>query len=192
MKTLFLLLAVLIATSLCAQVELLTSFNSTYSGRNVALTISKTNNNRHEVGVGIRYNIGMLAMPDDQENIFYKRLFPSTFGQHWGAQAFYHYHVFNHWAHVNPFLFYDVQAAYSTTRNRFYNAGYIERLGPFTWIEQNIGIGFKADLPGQFFISQKIGVGGGLVLGNEEKLLKTSASWEFGGLINVGIGYRFK
>ncbi|MCF6358479.1 MAG: hypothetical protein L3J54_11800 [Draconibacterium sp.] len=35
-------------------------------------------------------------------------------------------------------------------------------------------------------------VGGMLIFGNEEQLLKSSAAWEFGGLINAGIGYRFR
>ena len=192
MKTLLSFFALLIAASLSAQVELTAAFNSTCSGRNVALTISKTNNNKHEFGAGLRYNIGMLAMPDDQGNLYYKRLYPSTFGQHIGVQGFYHNHILNQWEHIKPFLFYDVQAAYSTTRNNYYYLENAVRFGPFTWVEQTIGFGFKVDLPGQFFISQKIGVGGCLVFGSDEQLLKTSTEWEFGGLINVGIGYRFK
>jgi hypothetical protein len=30
-----------------------------------------------------------------------------------------------------------------------------------------------------------------LIFGSDEQLLKSAAAWEFGGLINVGIGYRF-
>ena len=191
MKPIFLFFTLLIASSLSAQIELITAFNSTFSGRNVALTISKTNN-KHEFGGGIRYNIGMLAMPDDQGNLYYKRLYPSTFGQHFGVQGFYHHHILNHWEHIKPFVFYDVQAAYSTTRNNDCYRENTVRFGPFTWIEQTVGVGFKVDLANQFFISQKIGIGGGLILGTDEQLLKTSAAWEFGGLINVGIGYRVK
>ena len=191
MKTIFLFFTLLIASSLSAQVELTTAFNSTLSGRNVALTISKTND-KHEFGGGIRYNIGMLAMPDDQGNLYYKRLYPSTFGQHFGVQGFYHHYILNHWEHINPFVFYDVQVAYSTTRNKDCYSENTARFGPFTWVEQTVGVGFKVDLANQFFISQKIGIGGGLIFGTDKQLLKTSAAWEFGGLINVGIGYRFK
>lgn len=192
MKFLSLFFVLFAATSVYAQVELTAAFNSTTSGRNVSLTVSNTNKNGHEIGAGLRYNIGMLAMPDDQGNIYYKRLYPSAFGQYFGVESFYHYHILDNWEHVKPFVFYDMQVAYSTTRNNDCYSKNTAQFGPFTWLEQTIGVGFKADLAGQFFISQKIGVGGCLIFGNEEQLLKSSVAWEFGGLINVGIGYRFK
>ena len=191
MRSILFILFILFATPVFAQTDLLASFNSTPSGRNVSLTISKTNSATHEFGAGLRYNIGMLAMPDDQQNLYYKRLYPSTFAQHFGVQGFYHHYILKSWQHVKPFLFYDIQATYSTTRNV---GCYIEntvRYGPFTWVEQTIGIGFKVDLANRFFISQKIGVGGMLIFGSDERLLKTAVDYEFGGLINVGIGYRF-
>ncbi len=191
MKPILFTLFILFATTVFAQVDLLTSFNSTPSGRNISLTISKTNSATHEFGAGLRYNIGMLAMPDDQQNIYYKRLYPSTFAQHFGVQGFYHRYILKSWEHVNPFLFYDIQAAYSTTRNNNCYSENTVRFGPFTWVEQNVGVGFKVDLADRFFISQKIGVGGMLIFGSDEQLLKTSANWEFGGLINFGVGYRF-
>ena len=203
MKISLLLFCLFLGSSLVAQTKISTNFNSTASGRNVSLLISKTKNN-HEFGGGIRYNIGKLAMPDDQGNVFLKRLYPSTFAQHWGAEAFYHYRFFNSWKHLKPFVFYDVQASYSTSRNSFYTPHsrdeigrilylyHVKRFGPYTWLEQYIGFGFKVELPNQFFISQKIGAGGCLIFGEEEQLVKYSTEWEFGGLINVGIGYRFE
>ena len=190
-----------------AQIELTSSFNSTHSGRNVTIALSRTINNKHEFGGGFRFNINKLEMSDDQNNVYKKRLYASTFMQHLGVVGFYHFHVFRNWEHVKPFLFYDLQATYSTTRNRdflpyMYDTNgdvlykeYVNRFGPFTWIDQNIGVGFKADLPGQFFITQKIGFGTSFILGKEERLLDKYFdwfTWEFGGLINVGIGYRFK
>jgi hypothetical protein len=50
----------------------------------------------------------------------------------------------------------------------------------------------KVDLPKNLFFTQKIGAGGMLVFGSDEILLKEKASWDFGGILNVGIGYRFK
>lgn len=189
-KVLFTVIALFFTSALFAQTELTTAYNSTYSGRNVAFTLSKTYKKKHEFGAGIRYNIKMRTMPDDQQHIYYKRLYPSTSGQHWGAEAFYHNHILKHWEHVKPFFFYDVQVAYSTTRNVFPD-GDVHRHGPFTWFEQCIGLGFKVDLPQNFFISQKLGFGGTLIFGEDEELLKEKASWGFGGLINVGIGYQF-
>ncbi|MCD6354348.1 MAG: hypothetical protein J7L95_02255 [Prolixibacteraceae bacterium] len=59
----------------------------------------------------------MLAMPDNQQNIYYRRLYPSTFVQHFGMQGFYHHYILNGWENLKPSLFYDIQAACSTTRN---------------------------------------------------------------------------
>lgn len=190
MRILFLLLITLLSFSSLAQTELVSAFNSTSSGRNASLTISKTKNN-HELGAGLRYNIGMLAMPDDQGNLYYKRLYPSTFGQHFGLQTFYNYHILENWEHLKPFLFFDLQGTYSTTRNTYYSPAITSRYGPFIWLEQYIGMGYKVDLPKNFFITQKIGAGGMLIFGSDETLLKEKADWEFGGILNFGIGYRF-
>jgi hypothetical protein len=197
----------LYVTTLSAQTELATTFNSTHSGRNIALSISKTYSSKNEFGGGIRYNLGMIAMPDDQNNVYYKRLYPSTFYQQWGLTGFYHRHILNKWENIKPFLFYDLQTSYSTTRKRDFlpytydingdvlYKEHINRFGPFLWIEQCVGFGFKVDLPGNFFITEKIGAGVSFMIGKDERLFSTldnSLAWEFGGLINVGIGYRFK
>jgi hypothetical protein len=191
MKIFILFLFVFIQTVTFAQTELTTAFNTTASGRNVSLTWSKTNN-KHELGAGFRYNIGMIAMSDDQGNLYYKRLYPSTFEQHFGLQTFYNYHILKNWEHLNPFLFFDLQGTFSTSRNTYPGQSEARRYGPFTWLEQYIGFGYKVDLPKNFFITQKIGAGGMLIFGSDKTLLKEKAAWEFGGILNVGIGYRFK
>ncbi|MDL2326485.1 hypothetical protein LJC67_05375 [Bacteroidales bacterium OttesenSCG-928-A14] len=71
--------------------------------------------------------------------------------------------------------------------------------GPFTWIEQNIGIGFTVDIWDNIFLSQRLDVGVFFILDkdyfNEDKpylLAKPRFSWEFGYLLSVEIGYRFE
>ena len=194
MRFIFSFLLVSLVLTVAAQTEITSTFNSTHSGRNVTFALSKTFNNMHEFGGGLRININSLAMSDDQNHVYYKRLYASNFMQHLGIAGFYHYHIFRNWEHVKPFLFYDFQATYSTTRNHITIASTTDEYvnhGPFTWLEQTVGIGFKADLPNGFFITQKIGFGTSFILGKDEQLLKNNFDWEFGGLINVGIGYRF-
>lgn len=91
---------------------------------------------------------------------------------------------------IEPFVFYDMQIKYSTTFNRLvlpfaYDSSlvvnkpeegilyreYIEFFGPFTWVENNIGIGFKAMLSERVYIKQRFGVGVYFILGHEDKLL---------------------
>ena len=191
MRIIIILLIISQCFSGLAQTELVSAFNSTASGRNATISVSKTNN-KHEFGAGLRYNIGMIAMPDDQEHIYYKRLYPSNFGQHFGLQTFYNYKILNNWEDLNPFLFFDLQGTFSTTRNRSYGNYEARNFGPFTWLEQYLGIGFKVDLPRNFFLTQKIGAGGMLIFGSEDILLKEKAAWEFGGILSVGIGYRIQ
>jgi hypothetical protein len=189
MKLIFLIFGLFIYGAGFAQTNLNGSFNSTATGRNVSFSVSKIKNNA-ELGLGIRYNMGMLAMPDNQNNIFYKRLYPSNFKQHWGAKTFFNYSILNNWEHVKPFVFCAIDVSYSTTRNVISNT-ITHRHGPFTWVEPYLGFGFKVNLPKNFYIEQKIGGGGMLIFGKDDILMKNKLAWEFGGILSAGIGYRF-
>lgn len=190
-----------------AQTQFFTGFNSTHSGKSITLVMSKTINDRHEFGGGLRFNINSLKHPDDQMNVYLKRLYATKPLHYFGVDAFYHVYFFKKWAHVKPFIFYDLQATYSTTRNSIYTPyiydsivgdlfkHYIDYYGPFTWVEQNIGLGFKVDLFNNFFIHEKIGFGTAFILGYDDMLLNKMFkwfAWEFSPLLNVGIGYRFE
>lgn len=189
-----------------AQVDLTGFYNYPHSGRGFTLVLSKTFNNKNEFGVGLRYNQNKIAYNDDQNNVFFKRLYASNFGQHWGGEFFYQRYIIDKWQCLKPFLFYDLQITYSTTRNRdllpyTYDINgdvlykeYTEHFGPFTWFEQCIGIGFKAQIHKQFYLIQKIGAGTTFILGKDEKLWSSydKFNWEFAGLIQAGLVYRFK
>ncbi len=188
-----------------AQTQINTGFNSTMAGRNITIGLSKTINNKHEFGGGLRYNINKLAHNDDQNKVFYKRLYATKPLHYIGVVGFYHRNIFRQWEHIKPFVFYDLQATYSTTRNSMFlpysydtngdvlYKNCIENFGPFTWVEQNVGIGFKVDLFGNWFFQQKVGVGTTFILGYDKQLLGKYFNWfdwEFGALLNVSIGYR--
>jgi hypothetical protein len=192
--------------TLNAQLSLSLSFNSTSSGRNLTLAVSKTFKTKNELGGGIRININQVVHPDDQNKSYMKRLYATEPIHYFGIDGFYHRYILNKWKNVKPYLFYDLQMTYSTNRNRmllpytYDNNGdvlykeHIVLFGPFTWVEQNIGIGFKAKLLGSWYIQQKLGIGIAFILGKDEKRPGTydKFEWEFGYLIHVGIGYRFR
>jgi hypothetical protein len=190
MKNIFLLsLLCLTVSGVFAQTDLIGSFNSTHSGRSAVLSVSKTFNFKNEFGVGLRYNINTASQPDDQNHVYYKRLYASNFGQHLGFQAFYNRYVFDQWEHVRPFVFYDLQLAYADARNISENGTHIH--GPYTWLEQCVGIGLKVPLSGKVHLYQKIGGGASMMFG--EGLNATgdvTMDWEFGGIIQVGLVYR--
>lgn len=203
---LFTILLSVFINHLQAQLSLQSSFNSTFSGRNISLILSKNINNKNEFGAGFRFNINKLAHNDDQNNSYKKRIYATEPFHYFGFEGFYHRNIFHQWNSVKPFVFYDLQATYSTTRNRMllpytYDTNgdvlykeYIEIFGPYTWVEQNIGIGFKANLFNNFYLTQKIGFGTAFILGYDKKRLDKYFdwfSWNFSGLISVGVGYRF-
>jgi hypothetical protein len=206
-----LIFAFLLMISLCsnAQVDLSVNFNDTHSGRSVTLHLSKNLNANYEIGGGIRYNINRIRQSDDQRNIFMNRLYATKPIHYWGVDGFVHRDIFNKWEHVKPFLFYDVQLSYSTTRNSFFisaakikdesipeqiNLSDFTNFGPFLWVEQNVGIGFKVDFTKKIFMTQRIGVGADLIFGSDDQLIRMMVNkfaWEFGGLVNVGFGMHF-
>lgn len=207
MKNIYLICCIIFSTVLStkAQLDLYSSFNSTDAGRSIIIGVAKTYHSKNEIGVGLRCNINKLAHNDDQNNVFRKRLYATEFIHYFGFDAFWHRYIFQ-WECVKPFVFYDVQLTYSTTRNRMFlphsyhpDIGYlykevIEYFGPFTWLEQTIGLGFKTKVFKRFHIYQKAGFGTNFILGKDEKRLNTydKFEWEFAGLIQVGLVYRIK
>lgn len=193
-----------------AQVRIFTDFNSVISGRSINILASGQVKNRHEFGGGLRININKMAHNDDQNNVYKKRMFATKPIHYFGLEGFYHIHLFQKLKHIDIFAFYNVQLTYSTTRNRMFVprnqydgitccTEHIVNFGPFTWLEQNIGIGFTVDIWKNIFITQRLGAGACFILGldnpKEERdyyLIKEKFTYEFGYLLSVGVGYRFE
>lgn len=201
------IVALLLCNCAIAQSDLFLNFNSTHSGRNLSLTWSKHFHEKNEFGLGLRYNINMLAHPDDQDYVYRKRLYATKPYHHIGAEIFYNRKILKIFSNVETFAFYNAQISYSTTRNKTVygivndengNAVYkedIEYFGPFTWLEQNIGLGYKVPLANNWYLQHKIGYGTTFIMGHDDVLtdkIFNWFSWEFGYLINVGVGYRFQ
>jgi len=199
--------------SAIAQVRIYPVFNSIISGRSINLLASGQIKNRHEFGGGLRININKYAHNDDQGNIYKKRMYATKPLHYFGVEGFYHVHFLQKLQHFDFFAFYDIQLVYSTTGNRMPRhyrnplTGECElsepfrHFGPFTWVEQNIGIGFTVDIWKNFFLTQRLGAGAHFILGedpwlpNEIKpywLAKSPFTWEFGYVLSVGLGYRFE
>lgn len=188
-----------------SQKELRLNYNSMASGMNFSITYGIVNSQENEIGIGIRYNINSLKHPDDQFNSYYKRLFATKFLHFVGIEAFFHQRVIKKWKIVKPFLFFNSQVSYSTTRNRsFLPVGYdangdvlykefIDIFGPYLWIEPNIGIGYNAILNKHFFITSKLGFEVMLLNGEDKKRLNAETFIrEFGYSFSFSVGYRFK
>lgn len=193
-------------SELLGQTDFGVFFNSNHSGRNIALSISKTIDNMHTIGGGVRYNINRLALPDDQFKTYYKRLYATEPIHYFGLIGFYQRRIFNNLKSFEPFLFYNIQMTYSSTRNRSFLPKYegmngetlyveaINNFGPFTWLEQNLGIGFSVNIFSNWYFQQKIGFGTSFIMGYDEVITAKAYEWfhwEFGYLFSFGMIYRF-
>ncbi len=162
-----------------------------------------------EFGIGLGCNINSIKQPDDQNNIFYKRLFATDIVHFLNLNLFYNQYVFNKFDQFKPYIFYDFQMKYSTTRTSMYiidridstiissdpadqylYRNYIEYFGPFLWIENTLGIGMKIMINEHFFITQKFGIGVHFIIGDEPKLFKQNFEWEFHDFFSFSIGYK--
>jgi len=187
------------------------NYFSTGTGRNITANYGFTKNN-NEFGLGLGYNINSIKQPDDQSNIYYRRLFATRPIQHLNFNLFYHKYFLTKLNHIQPFAFYDFQMKYSTTRSSMYipyafdstivantpdekvlYREYIEYFGPFLWVENAIGIGFKVNIYKKWYLQQMAGLGIHIILGYDNRLARNEdnwCDWEFGGLFNLGIVYR--
>lgn len=206
MKNTFLFLIIALTNNAICQTDIYTSFNSTYAGRNISFDMSKTKN-INEYGVGLRVNINQIAHNDDQNKIHYKRLYATKPYHYFGAHFFYHRNILETWENIHPFLFFDFQGTYSTTRTRMMlpymlapdgiTTLYKEHIvffGPYTWLENSIGFGYKAKLFKNIYLTQKVGFSANILLGFDKQLLDRYFNWfgwEFGAIVNVGLIYRF-
>lgn len=186
------------------------NYYSTGAGRNITASYSKVINN-NEIGFGLGYNIGSIKQPDDQGNFYYKRLYPTKPIHYLNINFYYNYHFLEKWNCIKPFVFYDLQVKYSTTRSSFYTPyafdssivsntpdekilyrKYIEYFGPYLWIENSVGIGFNVNLSDRIYIKQKIGLGIHFLFGEDKRIALPSPQLEFFGLINIGVGIKIK
>jgi hypothetical protein len=205
-KIIITFLFLLVVFNLDAQVDLSVSYNNIHSGNSMLILCSKKINPKYELGGGIRFNINSKEQGDDQNNVFYDRLYATEPYQYFGIDAHINRYIFLKMENVKPFIFYDLQLAYSTTHNRFFNpigqltnGNYVYEetitgFGPFLWVENYVGVGFKVDLYESFFLTQRLGFGVDLIFGYDEYLSQMAVekfAWEFGGIIDVGFGYRF-
>jgi len=185
-------------------------YYSTGAGKNLTGTIS-TKKNKNEYGLGLGININNIRQPDDQSNIYYRRLFATKPIHFLNFNFFYQRDIFSALKKIKPFIVYDFQIKHSTTRSSMYipfdydstlvvnepeegilYRNYIEYFGPFTWVENSIGIGIHIAITDKIYLTQKIGGGIHFIFGDEPKLVKYRPEWEFMYFLNVGITYKIK
>ena len=189
-----------------AQVRVSTVFNSIGSGRSINLLASRQVKNKHELGGGLRLNININNANKYVHNEFLdysfkKRMYATKPLHYFGIEGFYQIHLFQKLQCIDFFAFYDIQLVYSTAGNTVFEFNpkkgiseykYFLYLGPFTWVEQNIGIGFTVDIGKNFFFTQRLGGGACIVLPKQSDYWASEPAYEFGYMLSAGIGYRFE
>ncbi|TSA33186.1 MAG: hypothetical protein D4R64_14705 [Porphyromonadaceae bacterium] len=202
MKKLVIILIIILSIAQgYSQVNMIGSFNSVDIGRNISLTLKK-DIKRHSILIGLKYNLNRIVH-DNQNNMFRKRFYATTFAEHFGFNIAYQYNFQLSKSTIRPFLFYDFQFTNSHTRNLMFlphsydtngdvlYKRYLEFFGPTIALEHNLGIGFTVNILERLYLYQKIGAG--IVnFFNVDKRILGSGGWEFGSVISVGVGYRLK
>ena len=193
----------------CYSQSLELSFYSTGSGRNISLDYL-TSIERSEVSFGLGYNIGSIIQPDNQNEIYSKRLFPQEAIHFINLHVSYSRYIYEHKG-FSTFLFFDIQGKYSPTRSELYlvyeydstignpkpeeNLLYqnvVRNFGPFFWLENSLGIGIKFSISESIYIKQRIGLGYMLVFGEDKRLATQSPTGIFFDIFSFGIGMKLK
>jgi len=185
------------------------NYYTTGAGNNFSLVYSHEFN-KNEFGLGLGVNINSLTQYDDQSNFFYKRLFATKPIHNLNFNFTYDRKVFTSLKHIKPFIFYDLQVKYSTTRSKLvipysYDSTlvvnspeegilyreYLNFFGPFTWIENSIGFGWRVNINEKFYLKNKFGGGIYFIIGKDKRLAPNKYRFEFMWLTNFSLGYKF-
>jgi len=188
-------------------------FNSTDSGKNVSFQY-EFSKGMNEFSFGIGVNINDFRQIEMRSDLYRKKLY-ATKGHHFVNLnfTFQRYFIKDDKVCFNPFIFYDLQAKYSTaaflstfieydstlvqTRPEQGIVGrqHLDYFGPFYWLENNIGVGFKAMLTEKLYIKQRFGAGMNLILGHDDQILYRRFSWfdwQFSTLMHFSVGWTIR
>lgn len=209
MKRLAFVIFFISAVYFCDAQSVALNYYYTGSGRNLTATFSKRTGN-NKLGVGLGYNINSIRQSDDQNNVYYRRLYATKAYHHLNFNVFYNRYVFTNLAHIKVYVFYDFQIKYSTTRTSSYvpwafdssivantpdekvlYRNIVNHYGPFWWIENTLGVGFEVDITKSWYLTQKVGLGLHILYGDKfPPLLAPKVDIEYYSMLNVGIGFR--
>lgn len=208
MKYLLIITTFLVCNFNFSQIQVESNFNSVHIGRNQSLLVSY-NFKRFSIAIGAKYNFNKLvAFP--QNAFFKKTIFALTPQEHWGGELNFKFRIFNRKDMFITHLFYNAQFTKSHTRFETYFAigqlvpeptsdfdfvyeKFLDHIGPFLVLENNIGLAFEILLTKNLYLSQKFG-GGILFFKNLDPnttIIVGGGNWELTEMLSFGVGYRF-
>ncbi len=202
MRLAFLLYLILIPDYSFCQINHLAglTFRSTGTGRNIAATY-QLQWRKHNIHLDLKWHINRKPV-DNQDHVFFKRFYASTFSEHIGFAAGYYYQLFRDRKTINPLLFLDAQylrapiMRYGFTRQLIPGGGskglvfHDELSKPMIAIENSIGIGFTAILGDRMYLIEKLGVSHHLFTALDRSLFHFSdVETQFGYLISMSLLY---
>jgi len=200
-KLVFIVFLSFISISSTAQ-NIALNYYSTGAGQNITANYS-FDIKKSEIGIGLGYTINRSIHAPGNDNVYYKNQYATEPYQHLNLNLFYHRYIFPNFEHINIFVFYDFQGKYSTAYFKI-GSGYFDNEeiryhGPYFWLENAIGIGFNVNVFGNWYLQQKVGIGGHFIIpSNEESdivntiTMTNGFTWEFMTLLNIGIVYKLK
>jgi len=206
MKTYILIIFTYLAIFSQAQLALESNFSSVHIGRNQNLTIGYSFKKISIYG-GFKYNFNKL----DNFPVgswFKKTSWATNVGEHFGAVLGLRYQLAT-LEHISLFTYLEVQQSYTHVRHESeyilgsvvpeptsdFNLIYQKQLyfvGPWWFVENNIGFGFSCDVWKGLYLNGKFGVGI-LFFKNMDKqyLVYGPSNWELSEMLSFGLGWKF-
>lgn len=198
---------IIILSSLChSQFAIESNFSSVHIGRNQNLTLGYQFKKFFVYG-GIKYNF------NKRDNFpvgawFKKTSWATTVGEHFGGVVGFRYH-FTNLEHISLFSYLEIQQSYTHVRHLSeyilgsvvpeptsdYDLVYQKQLyfvGPWWFIENNLGFGFSCEIWSGLSLNAKFG-GGILFFKNLDKqyLVLGPGNWELSEMLSFGLGWKF-
>ncbi|NLL28179.1 MAG: hypothetical protein GX259_05225 [Bacteroidales bacterium] len=208
-KVIFIIL-VFATNSLLAQ-NLTFNYSVTGSGNNVTLAISKESD-RIEFGAGLGYNFNKKSYLKEKTYSLHKSFYATKPLYHINYDLFFYYKILKNPKTFEPFFFYDLQMKYSTARLHYFdivgldssNSAVLNNdemfyrevkntFGPFLWIENNLGFGFKINFNEKLYLQKRFGGEIYYIINKNGNMPYSDKSFEskFSTFFSISLGYRF-
>lgn len=193
------------------QFSLETNFNVVHIGRNQSLAVNYTHK-KMTVALGAKYHFNKLVR-FPQGELIKKSVHAITPAEHWGAEFSIKYQIFDRNNTFFAHLLYNGQFTRSHVRHENYFAildsptvpipssefdysysKYLNHLGPFSIIENHIGLAFDVFVTDQLYLSQRFGAGILFFKSSDDQniIISDAGNWELTEMLSLGIGYKFK
>lgn len=188
-----------------SQIEIKGGYNLNFTSFNTTVGI-KQNLQKNSFEYGLKVIIP-TRLTYDNENLYFKhRFFPKNVKERLGFNFTYFYNINLPNSNMNPFLYYNFQYTFSSTRSEmYYKDGdpvelpydtiqpyklVVEKYGPFHVFENNFGIGMSTQIYKKVYLYYKLGAGAAYIIGDDPNI-RDKKRLKFSSMFSASLSYKF-